>query len=986
MWPFSGNSKPAPQPEPEPATQPEPSKLGMAVAKASMVATDAVPVLTVPELPRGVVPEGVTAPIAMDETLAQYASGYYQGQGFQGYPYLASLSTRSEFRAMAQALSTELTREWIRFNTSDDEGDDVQDRIAELEKELARIDLKGIIQQAASHDALFGRGQIFIELRGHDRADPLVLSSATVAKGSLVRVSAVEAMWTTPSAYNALDPAAPDFYKPTSWYMLGKQVHASRLLTIITRPVADMLKPAFNFGGISLSQLAEPYVDNWLRTRQSVSDLVANFSTTVLSTRMDQVISGASDGGDLLKRAQLFTTIRSNMKLMLLDKEGEELSQVNTPLSGLHELQAQAQEQMCAVSRMPSIILTGISPNGMNASSEGELRAWYDWIAANQEAFYRKPIDTIVKVAMLSLWGEIDHRISFEFCPLQQMTAKEESDIRAQDANTAAAYIDRGVLDPQEERERLARDRMSVYKGIDVEQVPEQPDDDPSGGVEPEGDPFAQDADKWITVHPNGKDTKGTPAVIGENGEVKGGMGGKFNGKDIRDAHGTKEFTSHETNAETEARHAAERSGKLKELSKSEKAFELSKTAKTLKEHRAAEKAHHDAIKDIGNIGTPGAPNPETEKHYKQASEHHVAAMKLPSQEYIDYANELSATAKTYEDHMAARNAHVDAANKIGQRGDPEAWAHHFEKHKEHEKAANKLKRQAAKESLGERASASKVAEYSKSSSSEIHQKLSDKFGLNFDNGAGVKTLDKKAKEAWKRYMETMAIEDRDAYNQAAAARSEAQSKHRVKGVTTYDINDNSSGAKKARKTIALVDSALEGMSSRGFDVKAALAQARVNFVPGTCDTSAGVAWRNATGAGYFTVSHDKCLDPVNQAAQRDMAKKRAESGKPRWVACHPDDDDGEHTVRHELAHALGLHPSINSPQKLGNILRELHGGDMIAANKWVKANISEYATTNIKETDAELCAMVTSAHYVRGPLPEVLERHVYDLFKFKGA
>ena len=92
----------------------------------------------------------------------------------------------------------------------------------------------------------------------------------------------------------------------------------------------------------------------------------------------------------------------------------------------------------------------------------------------------------------------------------------------------------------------------------DVEQVPEQPDDDPSGGSRPEeGDPFAQDADKWITVHPNGKDTKGTPALIGENGEVKGGMGGKFNGQNIKDAHGTVKFTSGETNAETEARHEA---------------------------------------------------------------------------------------------------------------------------------------------------------------------------------------------------------------------------------------------------------------------------------------------------------------------------------------------------------------------------------------------------------------------------------------------
>ena len=133
-------------------------------------------------------------------------------------------------------------------------------------------------------------------------------------------------MWITPTGYNALDPTAPDFYRPNRWWMLGTEVHASRLMTIITRNVPDMLKPAFNFSGISMSQLAQPYVENWLRTRQSVSDLINNFSITALATGMDQVLQGGDDdtidaANEVLKRAELFTLMRSNKGLMLLDKE-----------------------------------------------------------------------------------------------------------------------------------------------------------------------------------------------------------------------------------------------------------------------------------------------------------------------------------------------------------------------------------------------------------------------------------------------------------------------------------------------------------------------------------------------------------------------------------------------------------------------------------------------------------------------------------------
>ena len=45
---------------------------------------------------------------------------------------------------------------------------------------------------------------------------------------------------------------------------------------------------------------------------------------------------------------------------------------------------------------------------------------------------------------------------------------------------------------------------------------------------------LALDDSKWITVHPNGKENKGRPALLdSETGEVLGGMGGKFNGKHI---------------------------------------------------------------------------------------------------------------------------------------------------------------------------------------------------------------------------------------------------------------------------------------------------------------------------------------------------------------------------------------------------------------------------------------------------------------------
>lgn len=441
-----------------------------------------------PKIMPGVVPEGRTPAIAMDYAPSVYEYASYMLPNtfvpFPGYPYLANLATRTEYRAFASTMATEVTREWIEFGTVDG-GDNP--RIGELERALDEFNVRHVIATTATHDSLYGRGQCAVKFK-HDTDEtlqtPLVLSKHTIRPGSLKGFSPVEPVWTTPSAYNAIDPTAPDFYKPRTWFMLGKEIHASRLLTVITRPLPDILKPAYNFSGMSLSQLAEPYVNNWLRTRQAVSDLINNFSITALATSMDQVLQGDADGADVFKRAELFTATRSNQGLMLLDKEREEIQQNNVPLSGLHELQAQAQEHMCSATRIPAMILTGISPSGLNASSDGEIRVFYDWIKATQEAHFSPILDDMIAILMLHLWGEIDDSITWHWRPLWQTSELERADIRLKEAQAADTYVNMGALSPEDVRTKLARDSDSGWEGIDELALPEPPMEE-LGGLDP---------------------------------------------------------------------------------------------------------------------------------------------------------------------------------------------------------------------------------------------------------------------------------------------------------------------------------------------------------------------------------------------------------------------------------------------------------------------------------------------------------------------
>ncbi len=364
-------------------------------------------------------------------------------------------------------------------------------KLQELEDELTRLKVKDKFYNMAEWDGWFGRAHLFVDLGVTDDSAELSTSIGTgrnsrgkVRRGKLRGFTCVEPMWCYPAFYNANNPLDPGFYNPQHWYVNGTEVHKTRLLTFVGREVPDILKPAYAFGGLAMSQMAKPYVDNWLRTRQAVCDLIESFSVTGVYTNMSGTLQ---DGGDeAIKRIELFNITRSNAGAFMLDKDTEEFFNVSTPLGTLDHLQAQAQEQMSSVTGIPLVILLGITPTGLNASSEGEIRAFYDWINAYQESFFRDKLQTVIELVQLNLWGKIDEEIGFIFEPLWSMTDKEIAEIDKLEAETDQIRIDSGVLHPEEARIALANEPNSRYADINVADVPEPPAD-PMGEEDPFG-------------------------------------------------------------------------------------------------------------------------------------------------------------------------------------------------------------------------------------------------------------------------------------------------------------------------------------------------------------------------------------------------------------------------------------------------------------------------------------------------------------------
>ena len=466
---------------------PAPPKKAMAVQgraedAANLVITNA-ETFRLPEPPPGVLPVNVAGrQLAMDyqpglSNIYSWAIGQqlHEGLRFLGYQYLAQLTQRAEYRRVCEIMAQEMTRRWIKLHGADEK------KLGELMDALARHEVQHHMHELALQDGFFGKSHLYIDLGDRPDSPELIRPlrpdfKGKIGVGTLKGFKVIEPTWTYPGQYNAQNPLASDFYNPQTWFVMGQTISATRLLTFIGREMPDILKPVYQFGGLSRTQMLKAYVDNWLRTRQSVSDLVHSFSALVLKSNLQAQLQSGEAWDSIWARMNRANQSRDNKGVWVIDKDTEELDNVMTSLANLDKLQAQSQEQIASIAGIPLVVLLGVTPSGLNASSDGEIATFHTNVHAEQERFFRKNLRVVINAVQMDTFGSIDPAIGFEFNPLGDADPLEDATIRKTEADTAAVYISAGVISNQEERDRLAEQEGGLYGGLTGE-APELEDD-----------------------------------------------------------------------------------------------------------------------------------------------------------------------------------------------------------------------------------------------------------------------------------------------------------------------------------------------------------------------------------------------------------------------------------------------------------------------------------------------------------------------------
>lgn len=435
---------------------------------------------------------GIPGAVRSSETLRQLA---HEGIGFPGYPYLSAMMLRGEYQNIVGTLSREFFRKWGKFinktNTADDPEDPKKDKIDKLHQAMDDYQVKTHLCRLYEQDLSFGAGRCVVVTK-HDNEDgelakELTLTPEKVGKGDLIRFQNVEPIWMTPDNYEATDPLAETFYIPESWWVLGKKINSSRIVQIMQRPMPDILKPAWNFGGLPLTLMAKPYVQNWLRTRQNVSDIINTMRVMVVTTnQVDQMGGTKTRAGSLGRRMRLFQSTMNNFGVLALNT-AETFQNVTTPLTGLADLQNQSQEQICSITNIPIVKYTTNQPAGLGADSDGIIRLFYDTGESVRENVILPALKRMTDLIQLSVFGEIDDDLEWQWEPLYELTEMERMDLEVKKAQIRESDISTGQTTAEEGRKQIAGDENSIYAQSGVVlagPAPGNPEDDYEGDVE----------------------------------------------------------------------------------------------------------------------------------------------------------------------------------------------------------------------------------------------------------------------------------------------------------------------------------------------------------------------------------------------------------------------------------------------------------------------------------------------------------------------
>lgn len=358
-------------------------------------------------------------------------------------------------RKVIDSMADDMLKNWIKLT-----GEIDPEQIDEFDKSVENTGTKGQLLQTLQWARLFGGAGAVIKLKGDQRRLNTPLNVEEVLPDTYRGLVPFD-RWSgiTPSAKicddmdRPLDYGLPESYTVTTGQGQSFEIHASRVLRFVGRPLPNWERQAEVYWGISE---VEVFIDE-LKKRDNTSWNIASliFRANVFAMQMPDLASMLSGLGGNAQAQQRFVqtleainSLMSNQGMIILPKDGT-LSSHQYGFAGIAEMYEKFMLDICGATEYPMSRLFGRSASGLSGTNEGDEHSYYELIGQKQKREVDPQLRKVLPVIAMSTWGEVPKDFKWTFAPVRNMSNEEQSELGAKKTTAVVEVFNAGLVSQQ---------------------------------------------------------------------------------------------------------------------------------------------------------------------------------------------------------------------------------------------------------------------------------------------------------------------------------------------------------------------------------------------------------------------------------------------------------------------------------------------------------------------------------------------------------
>ncbi|MDH7794108.1 MULTISPECIES: DUF1073 domain-containing protein [unclassified Beijerinckia] len=377
-------------------------------------------------------------------------------------------------RKIVDIVAFDATREWRLWQAA-------QSEIDRIEREEQRLNLREKCTRALQLARLYGGAAVYLGTRDGDVAAPLDVER--LGLGGLTYLHVLTPFQVRCGEIDR-DPLSAHFGEPL-YYELADgrgqavRVHPSRMVRFVGAPHPEPMSSLSAAGaqgwGDPVLQIVYDAVCNAASSQQHVAALLPELKIDIVSVPNLQNTLATEEGTNRLAARFFNANLLKSLHSVLLLQGGDEAvaeqwQQRQIDFTQFPELLRQFLQVAAGAADIPVTRLVGQAPAGLNATGDGDIRNYYDRIAAHQRVDLAPRLERIDQCLIRSALGSRPSGIYYEFTPLWQLSAVEKADIALKLSQAVTALKESGLV-PTEVlalglRNRLIEDGM--FPGIEA--------------------------------------------------------------------------------------------------------------------------------------------------------------------------------------------------------------------------------------------------------------------------------------------------------------------------------------------------------------------------------------------------------------------------------------------------------------------------------------------------------------------------------------